>query len=104
MDLERDPCRWGEQEHLILLRNQKPDIKTWVRCLVVACFLTRLHKIKIPYIWERWAKDWQQLMTVAIEGPPPAAGWRRGPRLNSLSVVIRMQHLAVIYAKAEKLL
>lgn len=48
--------------------------------------------------------DWQQLMTLAVKNLPPAAGWRAEPRLNNLSVAIWIQHLAVIYAKAEKLL
>lgn len=48
----------------------------------------------------------QQIMTVTVKnrGDPPATGGRGKPRLNCLSVVIWMQHLAVIYVKAEKAL
>lgn len=56
----------------------------------------RLHKIPIPQVWEGW---W-----ASVGNPPPAAGCWAEPRLNSLSVAIWMQHLAVIYAKAEKVL
>lgn len=57
---------------------------------------------------ERMMNNCQQIMTVIIKNRTnPLAtslsgGARRKPRINCLSVVIWMQHLAVIYAKAEK--
>ncbi len=54
--------------------------------------------------------DCQQIMTVTIKnrGDPHATSLPRGgtwkARINCLSVVIWMQHLAVIYVKAEKAL
>lgn len=77
--------------------------------VVISAAKTKKHFQENTINLEMMMNNCQQIMTLAIKNRDPLAtshsrGGQGEPRINCLSVVIWMQHLAVIYVKAEKAL